>query len=85
MQNRFNWPLWHWHVEVSSICTLKCPRCPRQEVPNTLIQDQLRLDFFKNSFTVEVIQQIVLHYKMAVLAEVIVIVTHKIMVVLEVH
>lgn len=51
LQNKFNWPLWHWHIEVSSICTLKCPRCPRNEVPETLVQDQLRLDFFKNNFT----------------------------------
>ena len=58
MLNKFNWPLWHWHIEVSSICTLKCPRCPRNELPETLVQDQLRLDFFKNSFTKDVIRQI---------------------------
>lgn len=51
LQNKFNWPLWHWHIEVSSICTLKCPRCPRNEIPETLVQDQLRLDFFKSNFT----------------------------------
>ena len=22
---------WHWHIEISSKCTLKCPRCARQE------------------------------------------------------
>ena len=26
----------HWHIEVSSICTLKCPRCTRTEVPKTM-------------------------------------------------
>lgn len=58
LQNKFNWPLWHWHFEVSSICTLKCPRCPRQEVPETLVQDQLRLDFFEKNFTKEVMHEV---------------------------
>lgn len=51
MQNQFDWPLWHWHFEVSSICTLKCPRCPRTEIPESLVQTQLRLDFFQKNFT----------------------------------
>jgi len=51
LQNKYNWPLWHWHIEVSSICTLKCPRCPRNEIPETLVQDQLRLEFFTKNFT----------------------------------
>ena len=50
MQNHYNWPLWHWHFEASSICTLKCPRCPRTEIPDTLVQKQLRLDFFEKNF-----------------------------------
>lgn len=37
----------HWHIEPSSICTLKCPRCPRAEVPDSLLNRQLTLDFFK--------------------------------------
>jgi hypothetical protein len=24
MRNDFNWPLWHWHFELTSACTLKC-------------------------------------------------------------
>lgn len=51
MKNQFNWPLWHWHFETSSICTLKCPRCPRVEVPETLVQDQLKIDFFLENFS----------------------------------
>lgn len=47
---------WHWHIEISSKCTLKCPRCARQEVPDTLINTQLNLDFFKKNFTPEFIQ-----------------------------
>lgn len=51
MQNQYNWPLWHWHFEISSICTLKCPRCPRTELPESLIQTQLKLDFFEKNFS----------------------------------
>ena len=38
MRNDFNWPLWHWHFELTSACTLKCPRCSRTEKPETLEQ-----------------------------------------------
>lgn len=48
---------WHWHIEISSKCTLKCPRCARTEVPDTLVNTELRLDFFKKNFTPEFIQQ----------------------------
>ena len=37
----------HWHIELSSICTLKCPRCPRAEVPDSLLNRQLTLSFLK--------------------------------------
>ena len=37
----------HWHIEPSSICVLKCPRCPRAEVPDTLLNKQLTLNFFQ--------------------------------------
>jgi MoaA/NifB/PqqE/SkfB family radical SAM enzyme len=42
---------WHFHIEVSSKCTLACPRCARQEVPNGLVNTELDLDFFKRNFT----------------------------------
>jgi MoaA/NifB/PqqE/SkfB family radical SAM enzyme len=42
--------LWHWHIEISSKCTLKCPRCPRQEVPDTLVNTELELAFFTRNF-----------------------------------
>jgi MoaA/NifB/PqqE/SkfB family radical SAM enzyme len=48
----------HWHIEVSSICPLKCPRCPRQEYPETLKNTQLSLDFFRNQIGQEVIKNI---------------------------
>ena len=44
---------WHFHIEVSSKCTLACPRCSRQEVPNGLINTELDLEFFKRNFTLE--------------------------------
>jgi MoaA/NifB/PqqE/SkfB family radical SAM enzyme len=48
----------HWHIEASSICTLRCPRCPRAEVPESLLNRQLNLDFFKNQIGVDVARQI---------------------------
>ena len=46
---------WHWHIEISSKCTLKCPRCARTEVPDTLLNTELNLEFFKTNFTEEFI------------------------------
>ena len=48
----------HWHIEASSICALKCPRCPRAEVPESLLNRQLTLDFFKNQVGESVAKQI---------------------------
>ena len=47
---------WHWHIEISSKCTLKCSRCAREEVPETLVNTELRLDFFKKNFTPDFIR-----------------------------
>jgi MoaA/NifB/PqqE/SkfB family radical SAM enzyme len=44
---------WHFHIEVSSKCTLRCPRCARAEVPDSLINTELDLEFFKRNFTPE--------------------------------
>jgi MoaA/NifB/PqqE/SkfB family radical SAM enzyme len=46
---------WHFHIEISSKCTLRCPRCARQEVPNNLVNTELDLEFFKRNFTAEFI------------------------------
>jgi MoaA/NifB/PqqE/SkfB family radical SAM enzyme len=46
---------WHWHIELSSKCTLKCPRCARSEVPNTLVNTEISIEFFKQMFTTEFI------------------------------
>lgn len=45
--------LWHWHIEVSSKCTLRCPRCARSEVPDSLVNTELDLKFFEKNFTHE--------------------------------
>jgi len=42
----------NWHIEISSKCTLKCPRCPRQEISEDLNNTELKLDFFKKNFPV---------------------------------
>lgn len=46
---------WHFHIEISSKCTLRCPRCARQEVPAGLVNTELDLEFFKRNFTPEFI------------------------------
>ena len=48
---------WHWHIEISSKCTLRCPRCSRQEVPNGLVNTELDLEFFKRNFTPEFVRE----------------------------
>jgi MoaA/NifB/PqqE/SkfB family radical SAM enzyme len=47
---------WHFHIEISSKCTLQCPRCARQEVPDTLVNTELDLAFFQRNFTPEFVQ-----------------------------
>ena len=54
--NKLAWD--HWHIEPASICTLKCPRCPRAEVPESLLNKSLTLDFFKNQIGKTVVKQI---------------------------
>ena len=49
--NIHNWPLEHWHIELCSKCSLKCPRCSRQEVPEGLVNRYLSLEWFKSNFT----------------------------------
>ena len=47
---------WHFHIEISSKCTLRCPRCARQEVPDSLVNTELDLEFFQKNFTPAFIQ-----------------------------
>lgn len=49
---KYPWQLYHWHFEVSGKCTLKCPRCPRNDAdPVPWINKELDLNFFKNTLT----------------------------------
>jgi MoaA/NifB/PqqE/SkfB family radical SAM enzyme len=48
----------HWHIEASSICTLRCPRCPRTEVSESLLNKQLSLEFFQNQIGQKASKQI---------------------------
>ena len=50
-------PIWHWHIENSSICSLRCPRCPRQEVPGNK-STSLDLEFFKRNFNEEMLKNV---------------------------
>jgi MoaA/NifB/PqqE/SkfB family radical SAM enzyme len=52
-----NWQLYHWHFEVSAKCTLKCPRCPRNDAaPVPWLNKELDLNFFKQTLTPELLR-----------------------------
>lgn len=51
-----NWQFYHWHLEPSAVCTLRCPRCPRTEHPDTpWLNKNMTLDFVKKFFTEEML------------------------------
>ena len=59
MLNRFGWQFYHWHIEPSSKCSLRCPRCPRQEHPDiTWMNKEITLEQFKKVFDKEMLQQV---------------------------
>ena len=59
MQNRYGWQMYHWHIEPSSKCSLKCPRCPRQEHPDiSWMQKEISLDEFKRVFSHDMLSQV---------------------------
>lgn len=56
----YPWQLYHWHFEVSSKCTLKCPRCPRNDTaPVPWVNKELDLQFFKKTLSVELLKNTV--------------------------
>lgn len=56
----YPWQLYHWHFEVSGKCTLKCPRCPRNDTdPVPWINKELNLEFFKKLLTPELLKNTV--------------------------
>lgn len=53
----YPWQLYHWHFEVSGKCTLRCPRCPRNDTdPVPWINKELDLEFFKRTLTPELLK-----------------------------
>lgn len=53
----FPWQLYHWHFEVSGKCTLKCPRCPRNDTaPVPWINQELDQNFFRKILTPELLK-----------------------------
>jgi wyosine [tRNA(Phe)-imidazoG37] synthetase (radical SAM superfamily) len=52
-----NWQYYHWHLEPSAVCAVKCPRCPRTEYPDTpWLNYNMDLEFIKKFFTPEMLQ-----------------------------
>lgn len=49
----------HWHIELSSKCALKCPRCPRTEYQGKYKITELNLEFFEKNFTKSFVNQYV--------------------------
>jgi len=52
MQNKYGFQFYHWHLEPSSRCTLRCPRCPREEMQKDIpwLNKDLTLELFKKVF-----------------------------------
>jgi len=46
------------HLEISSKCVLKCPRCPRTELELDRLNQEITLSNFKSGFPVDVLSQI---------------------------
>lgn len=47
-----DWQFYHWHLETSAICALRCPRCPRTEYPQTpWINRSMTLQFVQKFLT----------------------------------
>lgn len=49
--------MFYWHFEVSSKCSLACPRCPRTEKPGMYKVTELDLQFFKSFMTSDILKQ----------------------------
>jgi MoaA/NifB/PqqE/SkfB family radical SAM enzyme len=46
------------HIELSSKCTLKCPRCPRTELKPELLNREISLLEFQRAFTADLLSEI---------------------------
>ena len=54
--NPYQQALFYWHLELTSRCALKCPRCPRTEKKWAYRPKELSLPFIKQVFSPEFIQ-----------------------------
>lgn len=52
-------PLIHWHLELSSKCTLSCPRCPRTEKKGMYKVTEHTLDFVKKILPPDILTNVV--------------------------
>ena len=50
-----DYPVIYWHLELSSKCTLHCPRCPRTEKKGKYKVTEHTLDFVQNTLTSELL------------------------------
>lgn len=48
-------PVFNWHLEVSSKCTLHCPRCPRTEQPGMYKVTEHSLEFVQKILTKDIL------------------------------
>jgi len=65
MINKYGWQFYHWHVEPSSKCSLRCPRCPRTEMPDTpWLNKEISLEEFRRTFTPDFISEFVQRFTM---------------------
>ncbi len=61
----YDWQLYHWAIEPSSKCTLKCPRCPRTEYPDIpWLNKELKYKDFVRAFTPSFIKKHVKRFTM---------------------
>ena len=58
IKNPYNFALYNWHLEISSKCSLKCPRCPRTEDPELFSPKELSLEFIKKVFNTKLLSQV---------------------------
>jgi len=58
IHNPYNFAIYNWHVEISSKCTLKCPRCLRTMHPQSYKPKQIGLDFVQKVFSPKVMSQV---------------------------
>ena len=65
MKNIYGWQLYHWHIEPSSKCSLRCPRCPRTEMPDTpWLHKEISVEQFKHAFPRDFIAEHVQRFTM---------------------